>query len=108
MYAVPVPEFWRYIPPQSARARLPRYRVNKQAVVFRHSPVLPCLSGQQFFYPCPRLVAYIMPVNAFIFFHASYFISFLLSSPHYLVIKKTGKRFRFPADSGLPQITQPS
>jgi hypothetical protein len=33
--------------------------------------VLPCLSGQQFFYPFPRLVAYIVPVNAFIFFHAS-------------------------------------
>ncbi|WP_228378745.1 hypothetical protein, partial [Treponema endosymbiont of Eucomonympha sp.] len=30
-----------------------------------------CLSGQQFFYPFPRLVAYIVPVNAFISFHAS-------------------------------------
>jgi hypothetical protein len=46
--------------------------------------VLPCLSGQQFFYPFPRLVAYIVPVNAFIFFHASHFTSFPLSSPHYL------------------------
>jgi hypothetical protein len=41
-----------------------------------HASVFPCLSGQQFFYPFPRLVAYIMPVNTFIFFHASYFISF--------------------------------
>jgi hypothetical protein len=32
--------------------------------------VFPCLSGQQFFYPFPRLVAYIVPVNAFISFHA--------------------------------------
>jgi hypothetical protein len=51
-------------------------RADKQAVVFRRSPVLPCLPGQQFFYPFPRLVAYIVPVNAFIFFHASYFTSF--------------------------------
>ncbi|WP_238580230.1 hypothetical protein, partial [Treponema endosymbiont of Eucomonympha sp.] len=41
-------------------------------------------SGQQVFYPFPRLVAYIVPVNAFIFFHASHFTSFPLSSPHYL------------------------
>jgi L-alanine-DL-glutamate epimerase-like enolase superfamily enzyme len=34
-------------------------------------PADTCLPGQQFFYPFPRLVAYIMPVNAFIFFHAS-------------------------------------
>ncbi len=51
-------------------ARLPRYRVDKQTVVFRHSPAFPCLSGQQVFYPFPRLVAYIVPVYAFIFFHA--------------------------------------
>ncbi|WP_238580150.1 hypothetical protein [Treponema endosymbiont of Eucomonympha sp.] len=38
--------------------------------------VFPCLSGQ-FFYPFPRLVAYIVPVNAFIFFHVSHFTSFL-------------------------------
>jgi hypothetical protein len=84
VYAVPVSEFWRYIPPRSACARLPRYRVEKQTVVFRHSPACPGLSGQQFFYPFPRLVAYIVPVNAFISFHASHFISFPLSSPHYL------------------------
>jgi hypothetical protein len=76
VYAVPVSEFWRYIPPRSARARLPRYRVDKQTVIFRHSPAFPCLPGQQFFYPFPRLVAYIVPVNAFIFFHASHFTSF--------------------------------
>jgi hypothetical protein len=29
-----------------------------------------CLSGQQVFYPLPRLAAYIVPVNAFISFHA--------------------------------------
>ncbi|WP_306700386.1 hypothetical protein [Treponema endosymbiont of Eucomonympha sp.] len=38
--------------------------------------MFPCLSGQ-FFYPFSRLVAYIVPVNAFIFFHASHFTSFL-------------------------------
>jgi hypothetical protein len=45
--------------------------INK-AVVFRHSPVLPFLSGQQVFYPFPRLVAYIVPVNAFFSFHAPF------------------------------------
>ncbi|WP_187150909.1 hypothetical protein, partial [Treponema endosymbiont of Eucomonympha sp.] len=45
-------------------------------------------SGQQVFYPFPRLVAYIVPVNAFIFFHASHFTSFPLSSPHYLESKQ--------------------
>ncbi|WP_238580249.1 hypothetical protein, partial [Treponema endosymbiont of Eucomonympha sp.] len=30
-------------------------------------PVFDCLSGQQIFYPFPRLVAYIVPMNAFIF-----------------------------------------
>jgi hypothetical protein len=35
-------------------------------------PVFPCLSGQQFFYPRPRLVAYIVPVNAFFSFHAPF------------------------------------
>jgi hypothetical protein len=84
VYAVPVPEFWRYIPPRSACTRLPRYRVDKQTVVFRYSPAFPCLFGQQFFYPFPRLVAYIVPVNAFFFFHASHFTSFPLSSPHHL------------------------
>jgi hypothetical protein len=69
MHAVPVPEFCRYVSPRSACARLPRYCVDKQAVVFRHSPVFPCLSGQQFFYPFPRLAAYIVPVNAFISLH---------------------------------------
>jgi hypothetical protein len=68
VHAVPVPEFGRYISPRDARARLPRYRVDKQALIFRHSPAFPCLSGQQFFYPFPRFVAYIVPVNAFIFF----------------------------------------
>jgi hypothetical protein len=43
-----------------------------QAVVFRHSPVLPFLSGQQVFYPFPRLVAYIVPVNAFFSFHTPF------------------------------------
>jgi hypothetical protein len=43
---------------------------DKQTVVFRRSPVFPCLSGQQVFYPFPRLVAYIVPVNTFISFHA--------------------------------------
>jgi hypothetical protein len=71
MYAVPIPEFRRHVSPWSARARLPRYRVDKQTVVFRYSPVLPCLSGQQDFYPFPRLVAYIVPVNAFISFYVS-------------------------------------
>jgi hypothetical protein len=70
MYAVPVSEFGRHVSPRSARVRLPRYRVDKQAVVFRHAHAFPCLSGQQVFYPFPRLVAYIVPVNAFISFHA--------------------------------------
>jgi hypothetical protein len=46
--------------------------------------VLPCLSGQQFFYPFPRFAAYIVPVNAFISFHASHFASFPFFNPHYL------------------------
>ncbi len=59
--------------------------IDKQAVVFYRSPVLSCLSGPQFFYAFPRLVAYIVSVNAFISSYTSYFTSILLFGPHYLM-----------------------
>nr|WP_228378628.1 hypothetical protein [Treponema endosymbiont of Eucomonympha sp.] len=90
MYAVP--EFGRYVSPRSTRARLPCCRVDKQAVVFRRSPAFPCLSGQQVFYPFPRLAAYIVPMNPFV--SCPYFPLFLLFNSRYLkkALTKTPNR----------------
>jgi hypothetical protein len=43
---------------------------NSGGMSLRGVPAFPCLSGQQFFYPFPRLAAYIVSANAFISFHA--------------------------------------